>query len=174
MKKTILLVKSLMLTGILAVSCNDDNDYKCPEAFTGELTETETNFTGLWKLKSIVTEEEIDLTDDDIDNPTTDLFSQFTECQQDVAYNFNNDRSYSYLAGTIATDCENKQTISGTWELNEASVLSLVVSCAKQSSIIEVNETNTEFTIETTYNFVDVNDISVTSVTTSTYEKETN
>ncbi|GAA4303793.1 DUF5004 domain-containing protein [Aestuariibaculum suncheonense] len=173
MKKPILLVKSLIVASLLAVSCDDDNDYKCPEAFTGELTETETNVTGLWKLKSIVTEEEIDLTDDDVENPTTDLFSQYTECQQDVAYEFNSDRSYSFLAGTTAADCENEQTISGTWQLNEASVLSLVASCAKQSTLIEVNETNTEFTIETTYNFVDVNDVVITSVTTSTYEKVT-
>lgn len=173
MKKTTLLVKTLMLFGILAVSCDDNNEYKCPEAFTGALTETETNFSGLWVLKSIVAEDAIDLTEDDIDNPSTDIFNQFTECQRDAAYDFNSDRSYSFLSGTIASNCSNEQTISGTWELNPSSVLTLVSNCAKQSTIIEVNETNTEFTIETTYNFIDVNDIGMTLETTSTYEKVT-
>ncbi len=172
MKKSILLVKSLIAAGVLFVSCdNSSDDIQCPEAITGELTETETTFTGTWALQSIVTEDEIDLTDDDTDNPSTDIYGQFTDCENDLAYEFGSDRSYTYSLGKTVTDCDNENQMSGTWQLNENNNLVLVANCSRQIIDIDINEETTAFTFEGTYTFTDANGATISSKTTFTYAK---
>lgn len=172
MRKPILLVKSLIAAGILFVSCdNGSDDIQCPEAITGELSTTETAFTGTWTLQSIVTEDEIDLTDDDTDNPSTDIYSQLTDCENDLTYEFSSDRSYTYSLGKTATDCSNENEVSGTWELSETEILRFVGNCTSQTLAIDVNDENTVFTFEGTYNFTDINQNTVSSKTTFTYAK---
>jgi len=171
MKKRILLVKSLMLCSLLFVSCDDDNEISCPEALTGELSTTEVNFVGTWNLKSIVAEDAVDLTDDDIDNASTDLFDQYTDCQKDIEYSFSDNRDYNFRAGLLATDCENTQNIEGTWALNENSELMIVFSCASQLVDIDVNDESTAFSTEGNFQYIDVNGNTVSTTTTFTYEK---
>ncbi len=172
MKKPLLLVKGLVLVGLLAMGCSDnDNDYQCPEAITGELTETETAFTGTWALTSIVAEDAIDLTDDNEDNPSTDIFSQYTECESDITYSFETDRSYTFSYGTtVEGGCENSNSVSGTWGLTGDS-LSLVANCFKQATSIGINAEGTQFTTEAIVEYRDVNGSIVSTTIVSTYEK---
>ena len=172
MKKSILLVKSLIACSILFISCNDDdNDLKCAEDVTGELTSNEINFTGKWTLKSVVSEDEIDLTDDEIDNPSTDLFAQYTDCSKDIVYEFGDNRDYAFTGGMTAIDCDNEQEITGTWGLNESSGLIIVSNCSTQLTQIEVNDESTAFSTEGNLKYVDVNGNVINTTTTFTYEK---
>ncbi|XCF05230.1 DUF5004 domain-containing protein [Tamlana crocina] len=172
MRKPILLVKSLIAAGVLFVSCdNSSDDIQCPEAISGELSATETTFTGTWTLQSIVAEDEIDLTDDDTDNPSTDIYGQFTDCEKDLVYEFGNDRSYTYSLGKTATGCNNENEVSGTWELSETGTLRFVGNCTSQALAIDVNDENTAFTFEGTYNFTDVNGTTISTKTSFTYAK---
>ncbi|UKM64397.1 DUF5004 domain-containing protein [Flavobacteriaceae bacterium GSB9] len=172
MKKTILLVKSLIAMGILFVSCDTGtDDIQCPEAITGALSDTENTFAGTWTLQSIVSEEELDLTDDNTDNPSTDIYSQFSDCENNLVYIFGTDRSYNYSLGKTATDCDNQQEASGTWQLGETNNLVLVANCSRQLISLEINEENTEFSFDGTYNFTDINGVTITTNTTFTFGK---
>lgn len=171
MKKTILLVKSLMLVGLLVVSCDDDNDIECPNALTGELTATETTFSGEWILKAIVAEKEIDLTDNDIDDPSTDIYAQNSSCQNDLVYNFKSDRSYILKQGAnVTTDCEDKSS-EGTWAL-DGDILTVVSYCASQKTNLTFSDDNNEFSYVSTLNFKDVDNDIIISEATFTYEKK--
>jgi len=171
MKRSILLVKSLMVCSLLFVSCDDDNDIQCPEALTGELTGTEVDFIGQWTLTSIVSEDEVDFTDDDIDNPSTDLFAQYSDCEKDIEYNFSDNRDYTLLAGMTAADCTNTQEIEGTWALNGDTELVIVNTCSSQVTQIEINDDVTAFSIEGNFQYADVNGNTISTTTTFTYEK---
>tara|TARA_R110002049_G_scaffold309212_1_gene518709 strand:+ start:34712 stop:35233 length:522 start_codon:yes stop_codon:yes gene_type:complete len=170
MKKTILLVTSLTMMSLSIISCDNNDEPNCPNALTGELSTAESDFAGNWTLKSMVSEDEIDLTDDSVDNPSTDIFEQYTACQQDIIYEFNADRSYAYKQGTIAADCSDKQTLSGTWKLTD-DIITFVGGCSIQTADIDINENSTEFSFEGNYNFIDVNSNSVVSKVVLTYEK---
>ncbi|WP_282147989.1 DUF5004 domain-containing protein [Algibacter lectus] len=172
MKKSILLMKSLMVFSLLFVSCNDDDSdgVTCTDSLTGELTDVEMSFSGTWVLTAVVAEDEIDLTDDGEDNASTDLFVQYDDCEKDIVYGFEDDRAYSFVAGGTS-DCDNEQTTIGTWKLNETYGLTLVSSCFSQTSQLEVNDDFTEFTSEGNINYIDVNGETITSKTTFTYTK---
>lgn len=171
MKKPILFIKSLIFASILFVGCDSSDDIECPEALTGELSEKETSFTGTWSLISVVTEDEIDLTDDDTENPTTDLYSQLPDCENDMVYTFETDRTYTYYLGKNAADCATQQEITGTWQLTENNNLVFVTNCSSGGNLIEFNEDETEFSFEATYNFTDVDGYTITTKTTFTYGK---
>ncbi|MWW23284.1 DUF5004 domain-containing protein [Algibacter lectus] len=172
MKKSILLMKSLMVFSLLFVSCNDDDSdgVTCTDSLTGELTDVEMSFSGTWVLTAVVAEDEIDLTDDGEDNASTDLFVQYDDCEKDIVYGFEDDRAYSFVAGGTS-DCDNEQTTIGTWKLNETYGLTVVSSCFSQTSQLEVNDDFTEFTSEGNINYIDVNGETITSKTTFTYTK---
>ncbi|MEL0650710.1 DUF5004 domain-containing protein [Algibacter sp. TI.3.09] len=172
MKKSILLVKSLMVFSLLFVSCNDDDSdgVTCTDSLTGELTDVEMNFSGTWVLTAVVAEDEIDLTDDGEDNASTDLFLQYDDCEKDIVYGFEDDRAYSFVSGGTS-DCDNEQTTIGTWKLNETYGLTVVSSCFSQTSQLEVNDDFTEFTSEGNINYIDVNGETIVSKTTFTYTK---
>ena len=169
MKKTVLLVKSLVVMSFLFVSCNDNDSVSCPEALTGELSELESSFTGNWELTAIVSEKEIDLTNDDEKNPSKNIFEQQTECKQDIVYIFNSDRSFNYKEGFVAEGCTETK-INGTWKYNTNGLV-LVANCTSQIMDIDVNDDNTEFSIENVYNLKDVNGDVITSKLTFTYTK---
>lgn len=171
MKKPILLVKTLVALGLFFISCDNSDDIECPEALTGELTETEVAFSGTWTLQAIVSEDEIDLTDDDVDNPSTDLYSQYSACSNDLSYTFGDDRSYTYKLGKTVSDCDVQQEVTGTWQLAENDNLIMVTGCTRQITPLSFNEDLTEFYFEATYNYTDINGNTITTNTTFTYGK---
>lgn len=176
MNKSILAVKSIVslcLIAGLVFSCDNDDsdDLVCQEELTGELTEHETAFAGTWVLKSIVADEEIDLTDDETDNPSTDIFAQYDACLQDVVYDFEADRDYSFELGKNVEDCKDQEEIEGFWKLSNENLLTVLANCVETRISIDINEERTEFSVERTLVFTDVNDEDMTLTITSTYEK---
>ncbi len=172
MKKSIVFVKIIMITSLLFMGCSNDSGPDCPEALTGTLDATETAFVGDWSFIGMVSEDEIDLTDDNEDNPSTNIYDQFEDCQKDLVYSFSNDRSYTLKQGFVATNCTNKAQLNGTWKL-AGGVLNFVANCSTSYLNIEFNNDKTEFTFEETYRFVDVNGQIITSKVTFTYGKMT-
>ncbi|WP_163518381.1 DUF5004 domain-containing protein [Gelidibacter japonicus] len=171
MKKSILIIKSLFLVVALSIfSCNTDDDIKCPEPLTGELSEAETGFSGSWKLVAMEADEAIDLTDDNADNASTDLFAQYKACDRDLVYNFMNDRSLVYRQGYLAADCANKLTFSGTWNLI-GNDLTIVANCASQRITIETNAEEDQYSYDVTLEFRDVNGSVKSSKVKFTFEK---
>src|SRR5690606_28319466 len=116
------LLASLMFTG-----CNDDDDDCIPD-YTGALTESETPLAGKWVLSGITSTKAVDITDDEEENPTTDIYAQYADCQKDAGYTFNEDRVYKFEQGTTASNCENKVITNGAWQ-HTNSQISFVASC---------------------------------------------
>lgn len=170
MKKLKLMASSAMMMGLLMVSCNLDEDTSCPKALTGELSFPESEFVGTWVLTNMVSEEEVDLTDDDVENPSTEIFQQLPDCQKDVVYDFESDRKFTVKQEYNAPDCENKLTFEGTWKLSDTK-LTFVSQCSSQAIDIVVNDDSTVFTLEDTYFFNDVYGFVVNTKVTLTYEK---
>lgn len=171
MRKLNVVMKSLMVVGALfLVSCNTDDGISCPEALTGELDAAETEFSGDWTLTALEADDAVDITDDDTDNPTKDIFAQYTECQSDLVYEFMDDRNYAFKQGYVAADCEGKGTFTGTWALT-ANVLTLVSNCASQRVDIEMNADKDVFSYDTNVNVRDVNGAVKTTKVTYTYTK---
>ena len=169
MKKTILLVKGLVVMSFLFVSCNDTDSVSCPDPIIGELSELESSFTGNWELKAIVSEKEIELTNDQLANPSKNVYEQQTACKKDVIYKFNADRSFDYKEGSVAQGCTTIK-IDGTWKYS-ANGLVLVADCTSQIIDIDVNVGKTEFSITNTYNLKDVSGNVLSSKLTFTYTK---
>src|SRR5690606_14347222 len=173
MKKSILVMKSFVLAGaLLFVSCNDDDGITCPEAITGELNGAETAFVGTWALSGMIAEDAIDLTDDSEDNPSEDLFVQYSECDRDLVYNFVSDRNYTYKQGSVAEDCNNKLSLVGTWGLTSENRLMLVANCSSQAVNIEIGESSNEFSYDTNLTFKDATGAIKTTKVTFTYTKQ--
>jgi hypothetical protein len=156
MKSRFLRIGTVFLACVSLISCNSDDGIECPEDFTGALTSVEEQLVGEWILSSIVATEEVDLTDDDVENPSTDLFGQYSDCQRDAVYTFGENRSYVYEQGQYAEDCEYKVETTGTWEFVSQN-LQLTASCSIQSTAIEFNGDATEFSFSQNYNVTDVN-----------------
>lgn len=169
MKKTVLLVKSLVVMSFLFVSCNDNDSVTCPDALTGELSAVESSFAGTWELTAIASEKEIDLTNDEVANPSKNIYAQQTACQQDIMYIFNADRSFDYKEGFVAEGCT-KTKIDGTWKYS-INGLVIVSNCTSQIMDIDVNDDKTEFSVANTYNLKDVSGNVVSSKLTFTYTK---
>ncbi|MCR9227874.1 MAG: DUF5004 domain-containing protein [Flavobacteriaceae bacterium] len=148
---------ALFMLGIsmVLISCSSDDGPECAPDFTGDLTTTEEILVGEWILTGIVAAEELDLTDDDTDNASTDLFDQYEECARDAAYTFDSDRTFAYEIGKYGEDCEYVVPSAGTWELSSQN-LSLVSSCSVQTTSLEFNDDLTAFTFSEIYNVTDV------------------
>ncbi|MDO6758856.1 DUF5004 domain-containing protein [Tamlana sp. 2_MG-2023] len=178
MNKSILVLRSILtltFLSVLTVSCSDDNDDDiCNDPIVGELTEYEADFSGYWTLKSIVVDEEIDLTDDDIDNPSSDVYSQYDECLQDTAYEFSSDRAYSFEQGKNADDCEVQNETNGTWKLGQDNILTIVSNCLTGNTVLDLNDDLTEFSFKSSLPYEDVNGNKLNLNTVSTYEKTSN
>ncbi|MBA6151658.1 DUF5004 domain-containing protein [Gelidibacter maritimus] len=173
MKKSILSIKSLFVIGALSIfSCNSDDGIKCPEPLTGELSATETAFTGTWNLVAMESDVALDLTNDDEDNPSTDLFNQYSDCDRDLEYHFMADRTLVYRQGYLADECNNKLTFDGTWSLS-GNNLTLVANCASQQISIETNAEEDQYSYDVILQFRDVNGAQKTAEVTFTFEKAT-
>lgn len=157
----------VFMMGVLS-SCNSDNDVDCPEDFTGELATEEEKMVGTWVLSAITADEEIDLTDDGEDNPSTDFFTQYSDCDKDASYTFNSDRTYEYAQGQNAEECQNKGTFDGTWRLASAN-LNLVSGCSLQSTNIEFSVNENQFSFSDTFNVTDVSGLVKSTEITFTY-----
>lgn len=157
------------MVALFMFSCSNDDGIKCPEALTGELSASETEFSGTWAFTAMVAEEAIDITDDDTENPDKDIYSQFSECQRDLVYDFKNDRKYVYQQGSVAEDCQ-EQSLNGTWSL-EADVLTFVASCASQRIDIKMSEAGDAFSYDSVVSFNEADGGVKTTKVTFTYEK---
>ena len=171
MKKQIVMIYGIIMISLLIFGCSTDNESQnCSIPLTGDLTSIESSLVGNWVLTTMVSENEIDLTDDDVNNPNTNIFEQFSECERDVIYSFNSDRQFSFKQGYTAALCNNKEAVDGTWKFSQ-NQLTLVVGCATQSIAIILNSNISSFTFEGNYSFQDINGLTLSTKVTSTYEK---
>ena len=144
MKRTLFYVVALGAINGFLMGCDSDNSIDCPADYTGALAENEKKLTGEWMLSAITADKEIDLTDDDEDNPEKDIYAQYSECQKDQAYDFSADRKFTFYQGQIATDCKDKASSEGTWKLT-AETLSFVGTCDVRSIDIDFDEEESVF-----------------------------
>lgn len=171
MKKSILVIQSLMvMVALFMVSCNSDDSIKCPEPLTGELNATESEFAGTWAFSAMMADEAIDLTNDNTANPSKDIYAQYSACDRDLVYDFMNDRKYSLKQAFVAPDCDNKQTLTGTWSLT-GKALTFLANCSSQTIQIEKSEAGDEFSFVSIVNFRDVSGGIKSANVTFTYEK---
>ena len=170
MKKQKLMAVVLLtaLTGIF-VGCNDD-DAECIADYEGALTAAETSFAGTWTLSAVESSEEIDLTDDEEDNPSKDIYAQQSDCENDMQYIFGADRAYKYNVGKRAEDCEQSGTLTGSWKLG-GSTLGLITSCMENVVELEFNPNKTTFSYTTPNIYTKENGERVEIEITFTYSK---
>lgn len=168
MKGKMFLTIAIGALGAIFTGCNNDNGVDCPQDHTGPLAENEEKLTGEWVLSAIVSEEEIDLTDDDEENPEQDIYAQYSDCLQDGVYTFAADRKYTFEQGQNAADCENKSSLEGTWQLS-AQTLSLIGGCNVQNVAITFNGDASAFSFTDDYNVRDANGQTVSTEITFTY-----
>lgn len=169
-KSNVIFMSLIMVMGLFMVSCDNDDDIKCPDALTGALAANETAFSGSWVFSAMVAEEAIDVTDDNTANPSTDIFNQYEPCTRDLSYDFKNNRDYALKLGGIVADC-NKETITGTWSLSPINNLTFVSGCSSQAIQITLNEDGTQFSYKLNANLKNINgEFKVTPVT-YTYTK---
>ncbi|ETN94800.1 DUF5004 domain-containing protein [Zhouia amylolytica] len=160
----------LMLGGVM-LSCDSNDDISCAEDFTGDLTTSEEVLVGEWNLSAVVAEDEIDLSDDEVENPTTDLLSQYTACQKDVAYIFDAERNFTIEQSYNVADCAEKGQLAGTWMLN-GEALNLVYACSRLSTGIDIHAEGTTFSFTGIENIQDINGQIIETTVTYTYTKQ--
>jgi hypothetical protein len=168
--KKIVLLSSLVVMNLLCVGCDLGDESSCPEPLTGELSAAESVLVGSWVLTDMVADEEIDLTDDGVENPSTEIFQQLSECKQDVVYTFVSDRTFNVKQSYNVPNCETKGIVEGTWKAT-ASQLTTVAQCESLTKIIDMNTEQTIFTTESNFQFNDVYGFYINSTVTLTYEK---
>ena len=172
MKKSILVIKSLMvMTALFMVSCISDDDIKCPEPLTGALNASESEFSGSWKFSGMMADDAVDITNDNTDNPSKDIFAQYSACERDLVYDFMSNRNYSLKQGYLAPDCNNKQSLTGTWSLTSDDMLNFVANCSTQINKIVISEAGDTFSYATSLNFREASGAVKTTKVTYTYEK---
>lgn len=145
MKKNALMLVLLLALGGFLASCDSENEVQCPEDFTGALTAEEAELLGTWTLTAIASDTAIDMTDDGEDNPNTDFFAQYGECQKDASYTFGPNRAYTFDQAQHGENCQNKLTLKGSWKLS-SDQLGLVSGCSLQNNAIEMAEDGSSFT----------------------------
>lgn len=170
MKRTPILVSITLIFSLLFVGCDLNDESSCPSDLTGGLSAIESDYVGTWKMIDMVSEDVVDLTDDNVDNPSTDIYPQLPECQQDIVYEFKSDRSFSIKQAYNVTGCSNKGLVEGTWKLSGGQ-LTLVALCISQVYNVDVNAENTQFTLEDKFNFNDVSGVIISSNVIITYER---
>ena len=170
MKKISIIISTILFLSLLMVGCDVNDESSCPSDLSGELSTTESDFVGTWALTDMVSAEEVDLTDDNMNNPSTNIFPQLPECQQDVVYEFKIDRTFSIKQAYNVAGCQNKGIVEGTWKLSGGQ-LTLVALCTSQVYNVDINTENTLFTLEDRYKFNDVLGVVITSDATLTYER---
>lgn len=141
--------------GILFTSCNSDDDNSCIPDYTGELLAAEEKLVGTWVLTAIVAEDEVDITDDETENPSTNLFAQYSDCEKDAFYTFDADREMNFMVGTTATDCDNETETTGSWKL-EGNRISFISTCLEFFMDVAFTGDDSAFSIETEAQITDV------------------
>lgn len=150
MKKNVLVFAGWVCFALIVVSCDSDQGNACPKIFVGALTGHEEQLVGTWVLSEITSESAIDLTDDEEQNPSTDLFEQYSECDRDASYIFFDDRTYRYDLGQRVGDCDNPVTATGSWKFS-AQILSLTSTCSIQTAPLKLNAEGDTFTFSEVY-----------------------
>lgn len=168
MKRKLVFIVVLGMASLLVTSCISDNGVECPSDFTGTLSGDEPDLVGEWVLTAIVSDKEIDLTDDNEDNPIKDIYAQYTDCQKDAVFIFNQGRTYIFNQGEVASGCVNKTTSEGTWKLSTGT-LSLASGCSLQTMAIDFNDDKTEYTFSGNYNLRNVAGETLLTKITFTY-----
>ncbi|WP_067029060.1 DUF5004 domain-containing protein [Allomuricauda sp. CP2A] len=168
MKRVIFSIVGLFVMSGLVLSCSSDDGADCPEDFSGALEANEEKLVGQWQLTAILADEAVDITDDDTENPSTNLFAQYNECQKDGVYTFNADRSYIFEQGQNGTNCQNKGTFEGTWQLS-SNILGLIFSCNTQNLVVTFNGSDTAFSFSDDFNITDVSGNTIEANITFTY-----
>ncbi|WP_339707950.1 DUF5004 domain-containing protein [uncultured Kriegella sp.] len=160
-----------LITAVTFVGCNSDNgDTNCVEDFTGALASSEEAFVGTWTLTAITAEQAVDITDDNEDNASEDIYAQYEACEKDAAYTFESGRIYNFVQGQNATGCTNKATLSGTWKLS-GQTLSLTGSCTVQNLTLQFDSEFSEFSSTSIINILDVTGNTIQTNVTFTYSK---
>src|SRR5690606_40564456 len=62
-----------------------------------------------------------------------------SDLENDLQYDFNTDRTYTYSVGKNAEDCETSGTIKGTWKFG-GSTLGMITSCLESVVDLESEE----------------------------------
>ena len=168
MKRFIFSMSILFMISGCIVSCSTEGTDNCPEDFTGALTTNEEKLVGTWQLTAIDAEDAVDISDDDTENPSTDLFAQYSDCQKDADYTFGSDRSYTYTQGQNETDCPNKAALGGSWQIS-SNTLRFVYACNVQNLVIIFNGDETEFSFSDNFTITDVDGNNVVTDITFTY-----
>jgi hypothetical protein len=168
MKRKMIFILFSGIASLLFTSCIADNGVECPSDYTGALTGDEPDLVGEWVLTAIESDKEIDLTDDDEDNPIKDIYVQYTACQKDAVFAYGQNRTYVFNQGQEASGCVNKTTSEGTWKL-ATGTLSLVSGCSLQTMAIDFNDDKTEYTFSGNYNLRDVDGETMQTKITFTY-----
>ena len=174
MKRIEKLIAAFAIVSVLFISCNSNDDTHCEPDFTGSLSQTEQVLVGKWVLTAIVSDKEVDITEDDTDNPSTNLYSQSTDCEKDIFYTFNENRIMKFVIGSTAENCSNKNETSSSWEFKNGT-LSFVQSCLIFESKIGLATDNLSFSSENSnVTIKDVDNNVISAKLTYTYTKETN
>lgn len=155
MKKNVVALTGWICSAILMVGCDSDNKDGCPEDYEGALSAQEEQLVGTWVLSGITSESAIDLTDDGEDNPSTDLFAQYLECDRDASYTFAEDRMFRYDQGQRVSDCDYPITTIGTWKFS-AQVMSLNSACSILTAPLNLNAEGDAFTFSEVYQLRDI------------------
>lgn len=162
-------VFGLLLFAICIAGCNSDNEVPCVD-HVGELTAEETPLVGTWRMTAIVSNIEVDITDDSEENASTDIYAQYTDCQKDAEYAFTTARGYTFKQGFTAIGCTDKSDNAGTWKFANDQIL-FASNCAQFSVAITMDANQTVFTFESNVTILDVNNNSVPAILTITYTK---
>ena len=155
MKRNVLMFGTIMLFGGLLISCDSNDDVPCPEDFSGALTAEEGQLIGSWALSAIVSDTAIDMTDDGEDNPSTNFFAQYGDCQKDAVYTFGTDRGYTFDQSQNVESCDNQVSLEGTWRL-ASDQLSLVSGCSLQNINLDLAGNGQSFSFTGDFNVRDV------------------
>lgn len=168
MKRIIFSIGTLVMISACLVSCSTEDTTDCPPDFAGALGANEEKLVGKWVLSAIVADEAVDITDDDAENPSTDLFAQYTACERDASYTFNSNRSYTYAQGQNGADCTNKAALAGTWQLS-SNTLSFVFACNIQNLGITFSGSEMDFSFSDNFTVTEFDGTTVNTDITFTY-----
>lgn len=145
-----------LLAAFLLTGCGVNNDpLDCTPQFTGELLDNETKLIGQWNSTGAIADVEVDLTNDNIDNPSFNMFKQYSECAQDAIFYFDENRTYAYDLGTLTFGCTRSNTV-GTWKLSSGELF-LIVNCDNISYDLSFNEDSSQFEYTTNVDVQEVN-----------------
>ncbi|KAB7530111.1 DUF5004 domain-containing protein [Flagellimonas olearia] len=168
MKKNAFVCLAALVTGIFITSCTSDDGEDCPGDFTGALDANEQKLIGTWILSSIVSMEEVDITDDGEDNPSNDIYAQYSDCQKSTFYTFNSNRIYQLGQSQSFEGCEKAVTVEGSWQLT-SQTLGLVRNCTLQNIGVVFSADETRFSFSGNYTVTEENGNIVQTDITFTY-----